>query len=318
MRESEVLEMITILMASYNGEKYIGEQIESILSQSETDWKLVIQDDCSIDSTYSIASEYALKYPEKIEVRKKNENSGSASKNFFSMLPDVDGDYLMFSDDDDVWLPDKIEKSLIVMNKMERTEWQDKPLLVHTDLKVVNANLQAISDSMFQRQNFDNQRSDLNHLLAQNIITGCTMMINRPLINLANKVQVPEHAIMHDWWFALIAAAFGKIGFVEKPEVLYRQHGKNEIGAKDARSLSYNFKRLIEPDKTHQSLNMTYLQAEEFLKKFNSTLGEESSMIIRDYVSIPRLSKLQKIRMLNVRDFWKTGFARKLGQLLFM
>ena len=305
-------------MACYNGEKYIGDQIESILRQSETGWKLRIQDDCSTDSTYDIADRYAAKYPDKIKAVKHTENSGGAAANFFSMLPYADVDYLMFSDDDDVWLPDKIEKSFIAMRNMEEKGWGDKPLLVHTDLKVVNTDLQVISDSMFQRQKLDSRRCGLNHLLAQNIVTGCTMMVNRPLINLANKVQVPEHAIMHDWWFALIAAAFGKIGFVEQPEVLYRQHGKNEIGAKDAKSLSYNFKRLIEPDKTRQSLNMTYLQAEEFLEKFNPMLNKESSAIISDYVSIPHLSKLQKMHMLNARDFWKTGFARKCGQLLFI
>lgn len=144
------------------------------------------------------------------------------------------------------------------------------------------------------------------------------MMINRSLMNLVNKVQVPEHAIMHDWWFALVAAAFGKIGVVEQPKVLYRQHGTNEIGAKNAKSFSYNFNRLFETHQSRESLNATYRQAEDFLNLFGSMLSKDSLAIVKDYASIPHLSKLQKIRMLNARDFWKTGFVRKFGQLLFV
>jgi glycosyltransferase involved in cell wall biosynthesis len=149
--------MITILMASYNGERYIGEQIESILNQTETNWKLVIQDDCSSDATYQIACRYAAKYPEKIAVFRRAENSGSAANNFFSMLTYADGDYVMFCDDDDVWLPNKIEKSMEMMRKEEQKNGIDKPVLVHSDLVVVDENLNILSRSMFQLQNLDSK-----------------------------------------------------------------------------------------------------------------------------------------------------------------
>lgn len=310
--------MITILMASYNGEKFISEQIESILSQSITDWKLVIQDDCSTDSTYEITGQYAAKYPDKITAMRREKNSGSAMNNFFSMLSCADGDYVMFSDDDDVWLPDKIQETLSAMYRLEKEYGANKPFLVHTDLQVVDEELHKISDFMLRRQNLDSRRCGLNNILVQNIVTGCTMMVNQKLAKSAMSAGIPQHAIMHDWWFALIAATFGKIDFVEQPKVLYRQHDKNEIGAKNAKSLAYNFQWFIEPDKVRQSLSMTYLQAEELLEKFGPILSKESSAIVSDYVSLPHLSKLQKIQMLNVHDFWKTGFAKKCGQLLFI
>lgn len=310
--------MVTILMASFNGEKYIGQQIESILGQTETDWKLLIQDDCSQDSTFEIAECFAEKHSGKIEAVRRRENSGSAAANFFSMLPRADGDYVMFSDDDDAWLPDKIRITLSAMHGLEKKHGAGMPLLVHTDLCVVDEKLHETSGSMFRLQKLDSRRCGLNHLLAQNIVTGCTVMMNRALAEPAIAAGTPQHAVMHDWWLALIAASFGAIGFVAQPTILYRQHGGNSVGAKDAGSFRYHVKRLSQPDEVSRSLDATYAQAEEFLEKFSPTLSNKSSAIINDYIMIPHLSKLQKIHMLNVHDFWKTGFARKCGQLLLI
>lgn len=310
--------MITVLMAAYNGEKYIEKQIESILNQTETDWKLVIQDDCSSDATYQIASRYAQKHPNKITAVKRVKNSGSAANNFFSMLTYADGDYVMFCDDDDVWLPNKIEKSMEMMRKEEQKNGTDKPVLVHSDLVVVDENLNILSRSMFQRQNLDAKRCRLNHILVQNIVTGCTMAVNRSLVRMVAKAEMPEKAIMHDWWFALIAAAFGTIAFVDTPTVLYRQHGKNAVGAKNANSITYNFKRLIQPMQAKIALNNTYLQAQEFMEYYSRMLDEKSLRLVKDFATIPYLSKIQKIRMLHKHGFWKSGFYRKCGQILFI
>ncbi|XOQ47655.1 MAG: Putative glycosyltransferase EpsE [Eubacteriales bacterium] len=310
--------MITILMASYNGERYIGEQIESILNQTETNWKLVIQDDCSSDATYQIACRYAAKYPEKIAVFRRAENSGSAANNFFSMLTYADGDYVMFCDDDDVWLPNKIEKSMEMMRKEEQKNGIDKPVLVHSDLVVVDENLNILSRSMFQRQNLDAKRCRLHNILVQNIVTGCTMAVNRSLIRMVTKTEMPEKAIMHDWWFALIASAFGTIAFVDTPTVLYRQHGKNAVGAKNANSIAYNFKRLMQSTQAKNVLNNTYLQAQEFMERFSLMLDATSLNLVKDFTAIPQLTKMQKIKMLYRRNFWKSGFYRKCGQILFI
>lgn len=310
--------MITILMASYNGEQYIGEQIESILNQTETNWKLVIQDDCSSDATYQIACRYAQKHPNKITAVKRAKNSGSAEKNFFSMLAYADSDYIMFSDDDDVWLQDKIEKSMEIMQKAEQVNGADRPILIHSDLMVADEKLNVIANSMFQLQNLDAKRCRLNHILVQNIVTGCTMAVNRALVRMAAKAGTPENAIMHDWWFALIAAAFGTIKLVDTPTVLYRQHGKNAVGAKNANNITYNFKRLIRPMQAKNVLSNTYLQAQEFMEQYSSMMDETSLNLVKDFVTIPQLTKIQKIKMLHQHNFLKSGFYRKCGQILFI
>lgn len=308
--------MITILMAAHNGEKYISEQIESILKQTETSWKLVIQDDCSKDKTAEIAQKYEREYPGKIVFTGLKSPSGSAKKNFSSMLKFADTEYMMTCDHDDIWLPDKVEITLKKMHELEEKFGYDKPLLVHTDLKLVDEKLDVIYDSMFTRQKLDSRRDKFNNILVQNIVTGCTMMVNRAL--LAMVYEVPEQAIMHDWWFALIATAFGRISFVREPTILYRQHGNNEVGAKNAGSLRYNFNRMLNKEQSRSVLKDTYSQAKSFLETYKDRLTATQVEIAKAYISIPEYNKVKKLKTISEYDFWKTGFFRICGQILFV
>ena len=229
--------MIDILMATYNGERYIEQQLESIINQSETNWRLLVRDDCSQDKTRQIIQKYQIKYPEKIILVPSTEPSGSAMNNFFQLLDYAENEYIMFADQDDVWKPDKITLTLNEMHKMETQYGKETPLLVHTDLCVVDEKLNTINPSIFTMQAMDYRRDKLNNLLATNIVTGCTMLFNQALLKLL--AEKPETAVMHDMWIALVAAAFGKIGFVNKATMLYRQHGMNVNGIKDVRSFNY-------------------------------------------------------------------------------
>lgn len=309
--------MITILMAACNGQNYIAEQIESILRQTERGWKLVIQDDCSADSTFAIAEEYSQKYPERIRAVRRKTPSGSAQNNFFSMLQFADSEYTMFCDDDDVWLPKKIQNTLLEMRRLEKTYGPDKPLLVHTDLRVVDSRLNSVANSMARMQKLGPNRKSLNHLLVQNNVTGCTMMVNRRLRELAVRQGLPRQAVMHDWWFALIASSLGKTGFVSRPAILYRQHSKNQVGAKNAGSLRYNFSRLKNSAETRRSLAASYLQAEEFLTRFGSLLDERQTGLLRSFVSVPSRRKPVRILILTKNHLWKSGFFLRCGQILF-
>lgn len=307
--------MITILMATYNGERYIAEQIESILSQTETCWKLIIQDDCSLDGTAKIAQNYAEKYPSKIKFKEREAPSGSAKNNFSGMLHFSDSEYMMTCDQDDVWLSNKLELTLEKMHELEEKYGEDKPLLVHTDLQVVDEKLKVIDNSLFHQQNLDSSRDKFNNLLAQNIVTGCTMMVNHALMGLAGKV--PEQAIMHDRWFALLAAALGKIAFVNEPTVLYRQHDHNEIGSENTRSFQYNLKRMLSKEQSKSVLRNTYLQAETFLMTYGEQLSPELLIVAKAYALIPKYGKIKRIQIIHHYDFWKSGLARKCGQVLF-
>lgn len=307
--------MITILMAAYNGENFISEQIESILLQTVTDWKLVIQDDCSTDATACIAEKFSRKYLGKIVYYEREQPSGSAKNNFSSMFPFVDSDYFMTSDDDDVWLPQKIEVTLRKMKEMERHLGKQTPILIHTDLKVVDKNLKTLSSSMFQRQGLDGSRNQFNHLLVQNNITGCTMMGNRALLDILQII--PEKAIMHDWWIALMASAFGNIGFIEESTILYRQHHNNEVGAKNSKSLYYNYKRLMNKQQSIVSIKNTYEQAKDLLDIHGKALDARKLEILNAYICIPTKGKMERLLTLQKYDFWKSGFYRRCGQILY-
>ncbi len=310
--------MITILMATYNGESYLAEQIESILRQTETRWKLIIQDDCSTDRSAAVAQEYAEQYPEKIRLIRRDSPSGSAKNNFFSMLSLADTPYCMTCDQDDVWLPEKIALTLEKMRELESACGADTPLLVHTDLKVVDSRLNELSGSLLYIQDLSAKRDALHQLIVQNIVTGCAMMVNQAL--LARFVPIPEaqNCIMHDWWLAILAAAFGKIGFVETPTILYRQHGSNQVGAKNAHSLSYNWARFRDRAGARTVLRDTYRQAGEFLKVYRAKLDTQQVRLLDAYSGIPLHPKWKRVWVLLRYRLFKKGFKRKLAQILFV
>lgn len=306
--------MIDILLAAYNGEQYISDQIDSIINQSFTDWILYIKDDCSTDRTVEIVKEYEKKYSGKIKLILSEQPSGSAKNNFFSMLKYSQNNYAMTCDQDDVWLPDKIRLTYEKMKEAEK-ESKEVPVLVHTDLKVVDQNLNVISESLFKLQNLDSSRDKINNLLVQNMVTGCTVMVNRKLLSYIT--ETPKNAIMHDWWMALVASALGKITFIDEPTVLYRQHGKNSVGAKDVQSTSYIYSKLRNVYGIKSSLYDTYIQAEVLLEQICKYLDKIEYFLIDRYVQAPKLNKIKRIAMLLKFKFLKNSYIRILGQLLF-
>jgi hypothetical protein len=221
----------------------------------------------------------------------------------------------MICDQDDVWLPDKIQTTLGKMQDTEKEFGDRKPILVHTDLKIADHNLNIIADSLFKYQNLDSSRDQLNHLLAQNIITGCTAMVNRVLLDLT--AEIPEPAVMHDWWFALVAAAFGAIRFLDQPTMLYRQHSSNAVGAKNTGSIFYNLLRLMDGEQAKKIISETYLQATGFLEIYRDQLKDSDLELVRQYGMLPSFRKIKRLQMIAKYDFWKNSFYRKCGQVLF-
>lgn len=317
--------MIEIIMATYNGERFIREQLDSIFAQTHTDWKLLVRDDGSSDKTVEIIREYEAKYPDKIELVKnssedtsglENASEKGAKTNFFKLLQKTTAEYVMFADQDDFWEPDKVKRAYECMLVTESLVGSDKPVLCHGDLKVVDGKLGSINPSMADMQKLDLNKGELNHILVQNNVTGCTMIINRALADMCD--YMPEKAIMHDWWLALIAAAFGKISCIGDAGIKYRQHGNNSVAAKNLKSVKYMVKKIASGEDVKQSLNATYEQAEAFLKVFKKKLAGDKAKIVKAYITIPKVGKLDKIRLIKKYGFMKTGLARKLGYILYI
>ncbi|WP_277668739.1 glycosyltransferase family 2 protein [Caproiciproducens galactitolivorans] len=309
--------MISILMATYNGEKYIEEQLDSLLNQSVQDFEIFIRDDCSNDRTFEILQNYHQRFPNKIFIEKSEKNSGSAKHTFFSLLlSHKDADYVMLCDQDDVWNPDKIEITLNEMKKMQQQYGKETPLLVHTDLTVVDSGLKVINPSFKKMLDADYSRIQLNHLVNQNTLTGCTAMFNKSLCNLIK--EEPKYCVMHDWWIMLVASCFGHVSSLNTQTIQYRQHSDNSVGVADVKSLKYQIHKMFRADEIRTAINRTYLQAQCFLDTYSDKLTEDQIEILKKYVALPQQPKLQRIRTLFQEDFFKHSFARKIAHIIYV
>lgn len=285
---------VCILMATYNGERYIKEQIDSILTQSYSNWILYIRDDGSCDNTMSIIKTYIQKYPEQIFLLEDSLSSQNVKENFNILLQSVPKfDYYMFADQDDVWESNKI--SVLLDRILKANSYKiASPLLVYCDLKVVDSNLNIIHPSFMEYSNLIlRNENQFEQLLLFNVAPGCSMMFNHAL---REKIpRIPKECHMHDWWIILAANILGEIIFVPKPLVLYRQHEHNVLGASDATSKNYwqRYKKWCNP--THllylinfyrEYKNNLLTQSGMFLEYFDSNLSIQQKQTILLYIKM--------------------------------
>lgn len=222
--------MVDILLSTYNGEKYIRQQIDSILNQKYRNWDLIIRDDGSSDSTVSIIEEYVSSFPGRIKIVDKGTSNLGSSKSFERLLDFVKNDYFMFSDQDDVWRNDKIEKTFSEMRRIEILYGKEMPLMVCTDARCIDENGEEICSSFFESQKFVDTTSKEIDLLALNVVQGSTMLMNKKVLDYVRPF--PKYVI-HDQWIAVITAHYGKVSYLHEQLLRYRQHGHNVLGALD-------------------------------------------------------------------------------------
>ena len=221
----EAQETIDVLMATYNGEKYIKQQIESILNQTYKNINLIISDDCSNDRTVQILKEYE-KSDNRIKVYVQEKNLGYI-KNFEFLLTKVENDIYMLSDQDDVWKLNKIENTY---NKLKEAAAD----FVFTDLEVVDTNLKPIYPSFNDFMKLTRKIKKYNGYERQylyNCVTGCTIMSKKLFIKKILPLPLNSKYLVHDLWMGLIVSIYGKVAYLDEKTIYYRQHGNNQIGA---------------------------------------------------------------------------------------
>ncbi len=296
-------------MAAYNGERFISKQIDSILKQTYTNWRLFIRDDRSEDGTVNIIKTYEKLDNRITLVTDKLPKLGSC-QNFSALMNCITdiNNYIMFADQDDIWLPDKIEDTLKEMMSFENKYESDVPVLIHTNFQYVDYNLEVIKS----KENFQAVKiSDLKfaHLLAQNPVYGCTMMMNKKLVNVVKTI--PVAAENHDYWIALVASAFGKICYLNKKTILYRQHQSNVSGNYDNNSLLKRFQRIINK-KNFKDVSNKIKMALEFKRIYLHLLNQHQLKIIDDFIN---LSRTKSIRLL--KNNLNNGLRRQtIGQTI--
>lgn len=290
---------VNILMATYNGEKFLAQQIESIQKQTFKEWNLLIRDDGSSDKTCDIIRNFTAK-DSRIRFINENEHHNlGVIKSFFTLVNYEVADFYFFSDQDDVWLPEKLSVSL----ESAKHKASDVPLLVYTDLKVVNQELNILQDSMIRAQSH-HANTTLLPELTENTVTGGTMMINHAL---AEKWFTPNDILMHDWFLALLAASLGEIIYLDLPTQLYRQHDNNVLGA---RTMDKRFKILREGPKSiftryWKLIHDSQKQASLIVDKYGDIMTADDLELIKCFIKIDKQPFMTRLRWL-----WKYGYSK--------
>ncbi len=302
-------DQVDIIVPTYQGEAYISELLQSLLNQTYSHIRILVRDDGSKDKTVNILKQYAKTYPKKIFLISEPKLNLGIMGNYSELLKNVQSGYVFLADQDDFWLPGKVEQSMHLMKKMEKQYGKEKPLLVHIDLKVVDKDLKEISPSYWAYANLKPKYATTNRLLLQNCVTGCTVAINRPLMNLI--LPIPKEAIMHDWWMALVASCFGHIQHCDQATILYRQHSNNTLGA-----LKDNWIEIIKSRRYNKPENtQARVQAISFLMQYPDLLKPETKEMIRAFCNIKKTSYLRQRQQMIHYGFFKHNALRNFGRL---
>jgi glycosyltransferase involved in cell wall biosynthesis len=233
-------QLVVILLSTYDGARYVAEQVESLRRQTVSDWMLLVRDDGSSDETLQIVQQLA-KTDRRIVVMQDGRGNLGPAASFGALLEQASNagaEYVALCDQDDVWSPNKLARELDLLRRRECEVGEMVPLLVHSDLAVVREDLSMVHRSFLAYQGLRHLSEwPLGTLLIQNSVVGCTTVINRALLQAA--VPLPT-VIMHDWWLALCAAALGEVLYLPEATVLYRQHGRNAVGPRGRREAAFN------------------------------------------------------------------------------
>lgn len=266
---------VEILMAVYNGEAFLAEQIDSILCQSDGRWHLTVSDDGSTDGSGAIIDEYVRRHPDRIARHFSGRRFGNARDHFFHLMAQCDADYMLFCDQDDVWRPEKVARTRQALEEAESAWGRDMPVLVFSDQTPTDAELKPLAPSLMRYQNQYFAHFDYRSILMQNVVTGGAMGINRALARLGGRFGDGTGIIMHDWWLAVVAARFGRIVYIDESLGAYRQHGENAVGAKDVNDIGYIARKLRHLGDIRAFIICKKTQAQRFCEAYSEALTEE-------------------------------------------
>lgn len=310
---------ILICMATYNGADYLDEQLESLRRQTCQDFLLFVHDDGSTDNTMEILKNWEQSGKLNMVVMDDGLCFHDSSRNFVHLLSQAkkhwgEFDYYMFCDQDDVWKDDKIAVTLKRMKQAERK--YGEPILVHTDLEVADAALCSVAPSYLRYRSINPHVTGLNRLLIQNVATGCTMMWNRAL----NRILRWEDATpaMHDWWISLTAALFGRIVFLNRATILYRQHGDNVVGATKVNSFSFILRRLSNLRYVRLKFRQSAKQAEDLLKMYGTECSPGQRKLLAQFARLYKVNKIKRTYLVIRYRFYKQSPVQVVGEILFI
>lgn len=273
------MKKVCVLMSTYNGEKFLEEQLDSILSQKgEFELDILIRDDGSSDNTINILKEYS----KNANIKWYTGKNLKPAKSFMNLIMNVDDkyDYYLFADQDDFWYDNKIQKSIELLS-------EDVPSISYSNPEVVDSKLNYLGRKVYKRI----PCNDIYSITWGCNIIGCTMCFNNRLLKIIKSKGMPDKIIMHDAYVSRVCVLVGgKIVYDDNSYMKYRQHGNNVLGMK----LSIKAKIL-------EKIN-------DIFKKSDVTVDEQILEILRLYENI--ISEENKIYLKKVSNYRKNIFLR--------
>jgi glycosyltransferase involved in cell wall biosynthesis len=306
--------LISVVLATYNGSKYLRDQLDSIYQQTYKNIEVIVCDDQSTDGTKEILKAYKQSHQLKYYI---NEKRLGVVQNFAKAISLSTGDYIALSDQDDVWLPEKLELSFKKIRELEQRYSKQKPLLVYTDLAVVDEDLKSISPSYWRHMRLNQKNLALNRILVENFMTGCTALMNRATAEMA--LPIPGEALMHDVWFLLVAFCFGKTAYLEKQTILYRQHSNNVVGSiHKSKIRKLNIALVKIRNKKLGLLNEEIEQAKAFYRIFRTQLMDipRERQVLETFITLKEKNIINRKYSVIKNAFYGNTFGRLLNTFL--
>jgi glycosyltransferase involved in cell wall biosynthesis len=306
---------VQIVLATYNGELFLQQQIESLLQQTYSDFTILIRDDGSTDKTLDILQTYQEKYPSKFIFLNDEKKNVGATQNFGILLSHSTANYIFFCDQDDVWMPNKVALSL---NKLKELESGNTaiPCMIYSDMQSIDERGNVIAHSVWQQLKLSPKCFILNRLLIQNIPHGCTMGINKAMRDIA--VPIPSSAILHDHWIALLSSMFGKHFAFEQTLVQLRNHASNVTRKRT--SFQDKWKRyssnLFDKTTYEYFIKIRVAQAKAVLQRTCSMATATQKELLNEFVQLENEKGWTRKKILLKNKFYRNTFWHTLKMIL--
>ena len=293
---------VVILMGTYNGQRYLKEQLDSICAQTHTNWELWVSDDGSSDNTHQILTDYQTRLGKKVLRIVAGPRKGFFA-NFLSLVchENLVGTYFAYSDQDDIWLPTKLQTAVNWLNTVP----EDTPALYCGRTKLVNEHGHVIGCSPL----FKKRPGFLNALI-QNIGGGNTMVFNKSALNLLREAGDTITIVAHDWWtYMLVSGAGGVVFYDPNPALDYRQHGNNQIGGNVGWSARLDRLLLLFKGqlKTWNDLNF------HALLSIKHRLTEDNKQVLMDIMAARQCGVISKVIKLQRLGIYRQTLAGNIG-----
>ena len=300
---------VCVVLATYNSSRFLSEQLASLMAQTHR-VPVIARDDGSSDDTEGILRAWATKYPGWIQLLSDDLGRLGPAGNFARLLQACDSDLVLLCDSDDRWHPQKVGR-MIASACLHPT---DVPLLIHSDAHLTDATGKVVADSLWRFHRSEAVHDRTSDLLLRNTVTGCTAMVNRAALDLA--LPIPDTALMHDWWLALVVAATGTIQRLNEPLVDYRQHVGNAAGARRLTPgrVAGMFARGA-PEGPRAHLRATYQQAANLADMLRGVCSREAQEVIQGWAEMPELSPWRRRERFLRGPYRVPGAWRTLGVL---